>query len=281
MPDCSVSLFSSSDLLKCVWLQAKQAVLPSPQCPPDPLIPSSSTPLSTEEEALTYLKVMLNILLIACLLDWKRRITEKWHCSRLRTRRKVSKRLDPTGWKRRSMGNCLFSQGGDDLSLLNDSEGGSLPGEPPPPYQVSRPGVNFSAARGFMPLQWFYDWMFFVICVFKQHTPPGPVFHPTPGESRSASQLTEEEQIRIAQRIGLIQHLPKGVFNPGSDPSEKKVKECVICMMDFEYGDPIRFLPCLHIYHLDCIDSWLMRSFTCPSCMEPVDAALLSSYETN
>jgi hypothetical protein len=25
----------------------------------------------------------------------------------------------------------------------------------------------------------------------------------------------------------------------------------------------------------------LMRSFTCPSCMEPVDAALLSSYETN
>lgn len=56
---------------------------------------------------------------------------------------------------------------------------------------------------------------------------------------------------------------------------------CVICMMDFEYGDPIRFLPCLHIYHLDCIDTWLMRSFTCPSCMEPVDAALLATYEAN
>lgn len=59
------------------------------------------------------------------------------------------------------------------------------------------------------------------------------------------------------------------------------VPRCVICMMDFVYGDPIRFLPCMHIYHLDCIDDWLMRSFTCPSCMEPVDAALLSSYETN
>lgn len=56
---------------------------------------------------------------------------------------------------------------------------------------------------------------------------------------------------------------------------------CVICMMDFVYGDPIRFLPCMHIYHMDCIDDWLMRSFTCPSCMEPVDAALLSTYETN
>lgn len=52
-------------------------------------------------------------------------------------------------------------------------------------------------------------------------------------------------------------------------------------MLDFEYGDSIRFLPCLHIYHLDCIDPWLMRSFTCPSCMEPVDAALLSTYEVS
>ncbi|RVE76479.1 hypothetical protein OJAV_G00008180 [Oryzias javanicus] len=147
------------------------------------------------------------------------------------------------------MGNCLFSQGADDLSPLNESEGGSLPGEP-------------TAAQ-------------------QERSHPVPVFHPTPGSSRPVSQLTEEEQIRIAQRIGLIHHLPKGIFNPGSDPSEKKVKECVICMMDFEYGDPIRFLPCLHIYHVGCIDPWLMRSFTCPSCMEPVDAALLSTYETN
>ncbi|KAF6718004.1 RING finger protein 11 [Oryzias melastigma] len=147
------------------------------------------------------------------------------------------------------MGNCLFSQGADDLSPLNESEGGSLPGEP-------------TAAQ-------------------QERNHPVPVFHPTPGASRPASQLTEEEQIRIAQRIGLIHHLPKGIFNPGSDSSEKKVKECVICMMDFEYGDPIRFLPCLHIYHVGCIDPWLMRSFTCPSCMEPVDAALLSTYETN
>nr|XP_015204457.1 PREDICTED: RING finger protein 11-like [Lepisosteus oculatus] len=60
------------------------------------------------------------------------------------------------------MGNCLSSQGADDLSLLNESEGASLPGEPPPPYQV---------------------------------------------------------------QIGLIQHLPKGIFDPGSEPSDKKVKE--------------------------------------------------------
>lgn len=55
---------------------------------------------------------------------------------------------------------------------------------------------------------------------------------------------------------------------------------CAICMGDFIFGDSIRYLPCLHIYHSPCIDDWLMRSFTCPSCMEPVDAALLSTFHT-
>uniref|UniRef100_A0A8C8R8N9 RING finger protein 11 n=1 Tax=Pelusios castaneus TaxID=367368 RepID=A0A8C8R8N9_9SAUR len=154
------------------------------------------------------------------------------------------------------MGNCLKSPTSDDISLLHESQsdrasygdGPEPDQEPPPPYQEQV---------------------------------PVPVYHPTPSQTRLATQLTEEEQIRIAQRIGLIQHLPKGVYDPGRDGSEKKIRECVICMMDFVYGDPIRFLPCMHIYHLDCIDDWLMRSFTCPSCMEPVDAALLSSYETN
>lgn len=56
---------------------------------------------------------------------------------------------------------------------------------------------------------------------------------------------------------------------------------CVICMGEFIVGDSLRYLPCVHTYHKDCIDDWLMRSFTCPSCMEPVDSALLMSYETN
>ena len=55
---------------------------------------------------------------------------------------------------------------------------------------------------------------------------------------------------------------------------------CAICMCDFVISDTLRILPCMHSYHKECIDDWLMRSFTCPSCMEPVDAALLCSYET-
>lgn len=57
-------------------------------------------------------------------------------------------------------------------------------------------------------------------------------------------------------------------------------RECVICMIEFQVNDTIRYLPCMHTYHVHCIDDWLMRSLTCPTCMEPVDAALLTTYET-
>lgn len=91
--------------------------------------------------------------------------------------------------------------------------------------------------------------------------------------------LTEEEQIKIAKRYVLIQHLPIGTFGGGGSSSSAESKECVICMIEFVTGDQIRYLPCLHIYHMNCIDDWLIRSLCCPSCMEPVDAALLVSYD--
>lgn len=49
-------------------------------------------------------------------------------------------------------------------------------------------------------------------------------------------------------------------------------------MNEFVVGVPIRYLPCMHTYHVECIDGWLVRSFHCPSCMEPIDVALFSSY---
>lgn len=51
-----------------------------------------------------------------------------------------------------------------------------------------------------------------------------PVYHPTPNVSRPASQLSEEEQIKIAKRLGLISHLPTGIY----DGTSKRGKEYVV-----------------------------------------------------
>jgi E3 ubiquitin-protein ligase RNF11 len=53
-----------------------------------------------------------------------------------------------------------------------------------------------------------YAYMF--IFLFQDNT---PIYYPSPNVSRPANQLTEEEQVKIAQRMGLIQHLPTGSYD--------------------------------------------------------------------
>jgi len=45
---------------------------------------------------------------------------------------------------------------------------------------------------------------------------------------------------------------------------------CTICIEDFQDGDELKTLPCLHIYHKKCIDSWLARDNSCPVCKHPI-----------
>eukprot|EP00972_Heterocapsa_arctica_P033498 4931695-Heterocapsa_arctica.AAC.1 len=41
---------------------------------------------------------------------------------------------------------------------------------------------------------------------------------------------------------------------------------CTICREQLLIGDQLRLLPCLHKYHVKCVDKWLARSRTCPIC---------------
>ncbi|XP_050233593.1 E3 ubiquitin-protein ligase ATL41-like [Mercurialis annua] len=50
--------------------------------------------------------------------------------------------------------------------------------------------------------------------------------------------------------------------------------ECAICLEDFESGDLCRHLPlCNHIYHLGCINRWLIEEPTCPICRTSISNA--------
>ena len=101
-------------------------------------------------------------------------------------------------WIRR-MGNCLKSPTADDISLLRDSTTSNSVEqlEQPPPYVQVRGSGGDSV----------------LIITLQETNTVSQIFYPSPNVSRQASQLTEEEQIKIAQRIGLIQHLPTGTFD--------------------------------------------------------------------
>ncbi|OLY85286.1 RING finger protein 165 [Smittium mucronatum] len=60
----------------------------------------------------------------------------------------------------------------------------------------------------------------------------------------------------------------------GSDDNEKNEKEqtnygseCLICFEKINVGDDIRVIPCLHRFHKECLDQWLLeRTGSCPNC---------------
>ena len=56
-----------------------------------------------------------------------------------------------------------------------------------------------------------------------------------------------------------------GAASPGaSGPSSRSA--CAICLAPYEVGDVVRTVLCMHVYHRQCIDSWLQTKNECPCC---------------
>lgn len=52
---------------------------------------------------------------------------------------------------------------------------------------------------------------------------------------------------------------------------------CIICICEYELGQELRSLPCLHTYHRACIDDWLIRAFHCPVCLQEIQPPAAAS----
>jgi len=49
-----------------------------------------------------------------------------------------------------------------------------------------------------------------------------------------------------------------------TESSEVKIETCCICLCEMEVGTKVKQLPCLHRFHPECIESWLLVNKVCP-----------------
>lgn len=68
-----------------------------------------------------------------------------------------------------------------------------------------------------------------------------------------------------------IKELPTATFSKDEFQGDAT---CSICLSEYDEGDEIRHLPsCSHVFHVSCIDEWLLLNPSCPVCREPLKQA--------
>ncbi|KAI3879212.1 hypothetical protein MKW98_028779 [Papaver atlanticum] len=61
-----------------------------------------------------------------------------------------------------------------------------------------------------------------------------------------------------------IQTFQESVYSAVKNKEE--LIDCAVCLDDYEDRDMLRLIPCLHAFHTNCIDEWLVSHTTCPHC---------------
>ena len=66
-----------------------------------------------------------------------------------------------------------------------------------------------------------------------------------------------------------IQAIPTLRFRGAAQ--QNSFHECAVCLNEFQEEEKIRMLPnCLHVFHIDCVDTWLQTHPNCPLCRSEI-----------
>lgn len=68
--------------------------------------------------------------------------------------------------------------------------------------------------------------------------------------------------------------LEKFKYTKPKDVKEGEEDKCTICISEFTEGEELRKLPCKHIFHPQCVDTWLVQNSHCPVCKSDVNEVL-------
>ena len=79
-------------------------------------------------------------------------------------------------------------------------------------------------------------------------------------------------QNRGASQEVIEAHTVPYKYSKGIKCDEKGPEKCTICLCDFEDQEDVRRLPCMHLFHIQCVDQWLPTNKRCPICRVDIEA---------
>lgn len=76
-----------------------------------------------------------------------------------------------------------------------------------------------------------------------------------------------------------LPHKYKRIRRPSE--SDEDAEKCAICLSLFEMENDVRRLPCMHLFHMDCVDQWLVTNKHCPICRVDIETHLTKDATTS
>ncbi|TWW60146.1 RING finger protein 215 isoform X2 [Takifugu flavidus] len=90
-------------------------------------------------------------------------------------------------------------------------------------------------------------------------------------------QLNDDLELQLLPKQDILKRMsslrtkvyrqPK-LWRDSSQPLE--ADNCAVCLEPFHNNQCLRVLPCLHEYHRECVDPWLLLQHTCPLCKRSI-----------
>eukprot|EP00931_Biecheleriopsis_adriatica_P021957 TRINITY_DN14220_c0_g1_i1.p1 TRINITY_DN14220_c0_g1~~TRINITY_DN14220_c0_g1_i1.p1 ORF type:complete len:173 (-),score=25.24 TRINITY_DN14220_c0_g1_i1:104-622(-) len=134
---------------------------------------------------------------------------------------------------------------------------------------------------------------------FKRQAPQGGASQGSTAVATARSGAAEENHASVAQipvDRAVAQTLQEVVFRrqalrragcrrgrgPYGSAEEASSSQtlCPVCLEPFKEGERLLQLPsCGHLFHRNCLEPWMARRGSCPSCRAPVDAAMHAAQQ--
>ena len=89
--------------------------------------------------------------------------------------------------------------------------------------------------------------------------------------------MTYEQLLELEENVGSvskgltkkqIKKIPKVIYNKNKFKGDDN--KCVVCQYEFKNGENVTKLPCGHLFHSECVDTWLSKNKVCPMCHKEI-----------